>query len=123
MNLPRYFIGCCRHHEQMVAAKKGEPGYRISQQIGRYDCWTPDAARNADSHEWYVMHDAKGIPHPEWVELPHILSPVPVKQHLASHTEPQVIAALAHSSLPVTDTDTCYSLVEKLHAKMEVFLP
>ena len=31
--------------------------------------------------------------------------------------------ALGSSYLPVTDTDTCYSLVEKLHAKMEVFLP
>ena len=134
MNFPRYFIGQYAHAAAMIAARKGQPAYEIARGIGRYAYWSPHWTPgdpnapvtgpwlSSDSHLYIIMHDSTRIPHPEWVELPHLLSPTPVKKHLQTHTEPYVVAALADPVVKITGNDTMYSVAERLHAQMKVFL-
>jgi hypothetical protein len=132
--LPKYFIGTFHEHLDYASAISQHDGTLLTQggrsigSPGEYHGWTPDDPPTPTSVMFYIMRDAEGTPHPNWRELPHILKSTPLKTHFAVPAgQPErravVAAALAQTAVPIADSDTTFSFIEKLHAQMKVFMP
>ncbi|MGH2505901.1 MAG: hypothetical protein ACRDHZ_00540 [Ktedonobacteraceae bacterium] len=114
VHLPRYFIGKLAHFEDI---KSG------AHVIGsEFHAIAPDGHGDPEHFTLNILL-GEGVPHPGWVELPHLLDPQPVAKYLKNRAEPHVIAALAHPWTGITPQDTTFSLVMKWHAKHPVFKP
>ncbi len=124
--LPRYFIGTWQTHLDLMAGKVLDTdGNPLS--VGEYHGWTPDNPAMPTSVFFVVMKSSHGKPHPHWRALPHVLDTMPVKTALAplTATEQRValVAAWVQTVVPITTTDTTFSLARKLHNQMPVFEP
>ena len=125
--LPRYFIGTWQTHLDLMAGTVLDADGSVLN-VGEYHGWTPDENPTGDSVFFVAMKSSHGKPHPHWRAMPHILDTTPVKAHLAppaGHTEKRASLTVAWSqtTIPITDTDTTFSLIRKLHKQMPVFAP
>lgn len=113
--LPRYFVGTWQSHIDF--ATKSE----TLENPGEYHLWTPDAPPMPDSLVYVVMKSSHGVPHPSWHPLPHLLDGISVLKSWEGVNHPAIVKAVAHGI--ITDTDTTFTAISKLHQQMKVFLP
>lgn len=115
--LPRYFIGTYQSVQDIVAGKHRVDGTWHAH-------WAVDPPPADAQHVWVVLRKEEAVPHPDWIEMPHLLDPTPLKQALKDHPAAHVQTALADPVIGVAPTDNTYTVAMKMHRKLApVFKP
>lgn len=111
--LPTYYIGTKKSIDDIMEDKHSVHG--------EWHWYSTSETPTPNEPVWVILKDSSAYPHPDWVELPHLLDQTPVHTHLLNNTLPHIQAAL--KSGMTTPTDTTYQMAVKVHKYMPCFKP